>query len=59
MQDDLKQIASHLKGMRESLGDRERFMDYDLQFHLAITRACGNRVLKKMMLIVLEALSKQ
>lgn len=56
--DDLKQIAAHLKGMRESVDDRERFMDHDLQFHLAITRACGNRVLKKMMLIVLETLFK-
>lgn len=57
-EDDLKQIAAHLKGMGESVDDRERFMDHDLQFHLAITRACGNRVLKKMMLIVLETLFK-
>jgi len=54
--EELSQIEEHLHGMRRSLIDRAKFLEHDLQFHLAIVRACGNDVLKRMMSVVLKGL---
>ncbi len=54
--DDLHLIEEQLQEMKRSLEDRFRFLQHDLEFHLAIMRACGNDVLKRMMSVVLEKL---
>lgn len=54
--DDLLQIHKHFEEMKRSVKDRFQFLRHDLEFHLAITRACGNEVLKRMMFVVLERL---
>lgn len=54
--DDQLRIRGQLREMKGSLGDRFRFLEHDLEFHLSIMRACGNDVLKRMMSVVLEKL---
>lgn len=54
--EDLTRIHSQLLEMKRSLEDRRRFLQHDLEFHVAITQACGNDVLKRMMSVVLEEL---
>jgi GntR family transcriptional regulator, transcriptional repressor for pyruvate dehydrogenase complex len=49
-------IHQELQEMKRSLADRFRFLQHDLQFHLALMQACGNDVLKRMMSVVLENL---
>lgn len=55
-QEDLHRVREQLQKMKESLEDRIRFLQHDLEFHLAIMKACGNEVLKRMMSVVLEKL---
>jgi GntR family transcriptional regulator, transcriptional repressor for pyruvate dehydrogenase complex len=40
--ENLKDIGQTIRGMEESLGSYERFLDYDMQFHLAIAKATQN-----------------
>jgi DNA-binding FadR family transcriptional regulator len=49
-------IHQELDYMGRNLEDRAQFLHHDLHFHLYIGKACGNRVLKRMMSVVLEAL---
>ncbi len=55
-QEDLQRVREQLQAMKESVEDRIRFLQHDLEFHLAIMKACGNEVLKRMMSVVLEKL---
>lgn len=43
--EEVAEIERHLRTMRETLGDPERFTDADAEFHYAIARAARNRVL--------------
>lgn len=54
--DDLHKIRAQFQSMKDYRGDRIRFLQHDLEFHLAIMQACGNDVLKRMMSVVLEKL---
>ncbi len=40
-------IEQTLKGMRQSLTSHEKFQDHDLQFHLQVTKACGNELISE------------
>jgi GntR family transcriptional regulator, transcriptional repressor for pyruvate dehydrogenase complex len=40
--ENLKDIEQALKGMEESLGSYETFLNYDMRFHLAIAKATQN-----------------
>jgi DNA-binding FadR family transcriptional regulator len=42
-------IHQELDYMGRNLEDRAQFLHHDLHFHLYIGKACGNRVLKRMM----------
>ena len=54
--EDLQRIRVQLQSMKEYRRDRIRFLQHDLEFHLAIMRSCGNDVLQRMMSVVLEKL---
>ena len=41
----LEHIASKLEAMRESVGNRKKFVENDLQFHLGIAQASGNKLI--------------
>ena len=43
--ENLKEIAEALHGMRKSVGHPEQFLEFDLHFHLAIARATQNQIL--------------
>lgn len=46
---DVKAIGEELLGMRQSITDPERFLEYDVRFHRAIARAAGNTVMSGVM----------
>lgn len=41
----LRQLGHHIEAMRSNLGDRTRFIEADLKFHLQIAQAADNQVL--------------
>ncbi|PRY66938.1 GntR family transcriptional regulator [Glaciihabitans tibetensis] len=41
----LHQLGNHIDAMRSNLGDRTRFIEADLKFHLLIAQAADNQVL--------------
>jgi len=42
---DLEQLSKHLKGMRDHIDDRSKFIESDLKFHLQLARSADNQVL--------------
>lgn len=54
--EELQEIQEHLQGMKRGLRNRAEFLEHDLLFHLAVLKACGNDVLKRMMSVVLRGL---
>ena len=42
---DLEQLRKHLRGMHDHIGDRSRFIESDLKFHLQLARSADNQVL--------------
>ncbi|HEX5482804.1 MAG TPA: FadR/GntR family transcriptional regulator, partial [Terriglobia bacterium] len=55
-QEDLRKVRAQLQSMKDHRTDRIRFLQHDLEFHLAIMKSCGNDVLQRMMSVVLEKL---
>jgi GntR family transcriptional regulator, transcriptional repressor for pyruvate dehydrogenase complex len=43
--ENLQEIEQTIRGMEESLNVAEKFLEYDLQFHLAVARATQNSIL--------------
>lgn len=41
----LRQLGNHIESMRANIGDRTRFIEADLKFHLQIAQAAENQVL--------------
>jgi len=41
----LRQLGNHIESMRSNVGDRTRFIEADLKFHLQIAQAAENQVL--------------
>lgn len=41
----MRQLGNHIEAMRSNLGDRTRFIEADLKFHLQIAQAADNQVL--------------
>jgi GntR family transcriptional repressor for pyruvate dehydrogenase complex len=54
--DDLKAMAREIEGMRQAIGDPEKFLRHDIQFHQAIAHASGNRVMSGIMDTVAQLL---
>lgn len=56
--EDIEEIEEALDGMRNSLGDTSRVMEFDRQFHLAIARAAHNSILFQMVNYLVEGLKE-
>ena len=54
--EDLKDLAKEIEGMRQAIGDPEKFLRHDVQFHQAIARASGNQVMSGVMDTVAQLL---
>ena len=55
-EEDLASLRQHLDGMRENLQNYPQFMHHDHQFHLCLIGACGNSLLRRMMLVLIDTL---
>lgn len=53
-EEDLHLIGKQLESMRNNLKEPGNFLQFDMQFHLSVTRACGNNTLGKIMSLLLE-----
>ena len=56
--EDLERMRVALDGMRASAGDPESFIEYEMDFHDAITRSSKNRAIESMMRMMYGALSE-
>jgi GntR family transcriptional repressor for pyruvate dehydrogenase complex len=53
---ELDELDEIIELQRESLGDRARFLQLDLRFHLTLARATGNATLVELMTLLLDRL---
>jgi len=47
-QDDIRELAAAVRGMEEAVSDPQRYLEYDLKFHLRLAQASQNAILKNL-----------
>ncbi len=55
--DDVRYLGEALKGMEGSVGNLDRFFEIELEAHLCVAKACGNKILTELVGYLIQRIS--